>query len=330
MEKQDIVKEYLSRFPDAKTSVLAHKIMNEVPALFPTFDAARSSIRILRGSAGTRKSKDETFRKEKEADSAPFPKLPKPLTSLRDDWSLVKIVGDEVIAVLGDIHIPYYDKPALETAIEYIKKRNPTIIFLNGDIFDFFKISFWQKDPRARLFKDEINDCKQFLKWLRATFPDARIIFKEGNHELRYTNFMITKAPELLDINSFDITNVLELANYGVEYVADMRPVKFNELVCIHGHEYRFAISNPVNPARGLYLKAKVNALTNHFHQSSSHSEKDIEDKVTSCWSVGCLADLHPDFMPLNKHNHGFAIVETSGRKNFSVSNHQIIDRIVH
>jgi len=187
-----------------------------------------------------------------------------------------------------------------------------------------------QKDPRKRQFAEEIKTCKLFLEWLRNQFPKAEIIFKQGNHEERYDSYMFLKAPELLGLPNFEFNTILDFQRLNIAEVKDMRPIKFNELFVIHGHEYKFAISNPVNPARGLYLRSKVNSITNHFHQSSSHSEKDIEDKITSCWSLGCLSDLHPDYMPLNKHNHGFGIVETVGNKLFNVYPYKIIDNEIY
>ena len=49
-----------------------------------------------------------------------------------------------------------------------------------------------------------------------------------------------------------------------------------------------------------------------------------------ACWSTGCLCDLHPRYMPLNKWNHGFAIVDLDTAGGFSVRNFRIIDGKVY
>jgi len=86
--------------------------------------------------------------------------------------------------------------------------------------------------------------------------------------------------------------------------------MKLNGLNGIHGHEYIGGISAPVNVARGLYLRGKVSAFQGHNHATSEHSETDMNGKIVTTWSIGCLSELHPDYMPLNKWNHGFAMVD--------------------
>jgi len=85
-----------------------------------------------------------------------------------------------------------------------------------------------------------------------------------------------------------------------------------SKLNVIHGHEFNNGgmVSNPVNPARGYFLRGSgVHVIGSHYHQSSQHSQKNLEQNVTSTWSTGCLCDLHPDYRPANSWNHGFAIV---------------------
>lgn len=325
------IEKYLKRFPSAGSLTLARIIYNENKELFASVESVRGSIRYRRGASGEKnfgKLKNKEFLRE-TPEITSFPELPEGITSL-DEWEILKITGDHKVLILNDIHLPYHVKRVVELSIEKGLNHNVDIVLLNGDIFDFFSISKWQKDPRKRDFAGEIKVCKQFLEWLRHKFPKAEIIFKLGNHEERLENYMFIKAPELLGVPTFEFKKILELDKYGIQEVDGMKPIKLNECFVIHGHEYKFAISNPVNPARGLYLKSKVNAIAGHFHQSSSHSEKDIEDKVTSCWSLGCLCDLHPDYMPLNKHNHGFGVIEMNGDKLFNVFPYKIIDNQIY
>jgi hypothetical protein len=44
---------------------------------------------------------------------------------------------------------------------------------------------------------------------------------------------------------------------------------------------------------------------------------------ITTTWSLGCLCELHPAYLPINKWNHGFAIVDVDGN-NFHVRNKRI------
>jgi hypothetical protein len=46
--------------------------------------------------------------------------------------------------------------------------------------------------------------------------------------------------------------------------------------------------------------------------------------KLITTWSTGCLCNLNPDYMVLNKWNHGFAFVEVGSNGDFTVKNHRI------
>jgi hypothetical protein len=35
-----------------------------------------------------------------------------------------------------------------------------------------------------------------------------------------------------------------------------------------------------------------------------------MNGEITTTWSIGCLSELHPAYCPLNKWNHGCAIVD--------------------
>jgi len=164
------------------------------------------------------------------------------------------------------------------------------------------------------------------LATLREGFPKARLVYKLGNHEERYERYMSVKAPELLGVAEFETQHLLGFANLGVGLVRDKRPIRLGKLNVVHGHEYSFPIANPVNPARGYFLRAKTHCLGGHLHQSSQHSEKNLEGKVVSTWSTGCLCDLHPDYRPLNNWNHGFAFVEIDKAGAFHVENLKLID----
>ena len=109
-----------------------------------------------------------------------------------------------------------------------------------------------------------------------------------------------------------------------------MRPLAVGKLYLIHGHEYKFSISNPVNPARGLFLRAKTLAATSHFHQTSQHSERDLTGKVVSTWSIGCACNLRPSYSPINNWNHGFAICDLQADGSFVLANLRVIDGRVY
>ena len=226
--------------------------------------------------------------------------------------------------MLSDVHVPYHNIPALTAAITWAKERNPDTILLNGDTIDFYMISRFGKDPKKRSFGGELQSFAELIAALRSEFPSARIIFKDGNHEERYNHFLYQKAGELIGVEEFSLENILRKRAGDIEYITNKRIIKAGDLNIIHGHEFAGGVFSPVNIARGLFLKAKVSAIQGHNHQTSEHTETDMNGRITTTWSVGCLSDLHPEYMPMNKWNHGFAFIEVEGNGDFQVHNKRI------
>jgi hypothetical protein len=123
------------------------------------------------------------------------------------------------------------------------------------------------------------------------------------------------------------LENIFELQDLGIELIESRSRALFGSLNVIHGHEFGQSFFNPVNPARGLFLRAKTSTLAGHNHQTSSHHENNLNGKPTACFSMGCLCDLSPEYRPFagTKWNHGFAIVDLDG-ETFRVHNHRIIN----
>jgi predicted phosphodiesterase len=329
------VQGYIKRFPKSKDRTLARKIYKENKPLWASYQSCYGLVRYYKGTHG--KKSRENIRNTTHLESPveipiePLDKLPNPFSEYDTPFCPVEIVGAYKAAILSDIHIPYHDLTALKTSINHAKKVGCDMIILNGDTADNHSISRFEKDPRTRMFKKEIEMIReQFLPTLRETFPKARIIWKDGNHDERYFKYLCDHAEDLLGLPELEWKTLLRLNNFGIEYVGDKRPIMLGRLPVIHGHEYKTSFAAPVNPARGYFLRAKTFCLGSHHHQSSAHDEKDLIGKVISTWSTGCLCGLNPRFMPLNNHNHGFAVVETTTNGDFVVSNRKIINGVIY
>jgi predicted phosphodiesterase len=233
-------------------------------------------------------------------------------------------IKEKSVMLMSDIHFPYHDVRALETAIDYAVGKNITAIMLNGDVLDMFKLSRYSKNPKARDFNGELEMLKDFITMLKTVFK-VPIYYKMGNHEERYNDFLYAKAGELVGLDEFNLESVIKKrVGDGVELISDKRIVKIGKLNVVHGHEFTGGFVAPVNIARGLYLKAKVSTIQGHNHQTSEHTEPDLNGGLTTTWSLGCLCHLHPSYMPVNRWNHGFAIVEVFEDSIFQVSNKRI------
>jgi predicted phosphodiesterase len=299
---------------DMPTLKLARIIYKNENLSFSTLEAVRTCLRVLEGKS------DRSVKAVKVIENRPFNpyKLPE-----SDETSFNPFILDaKRLLVMSDIHIPYHNINAITAVLDFAKKEKPDAVLLNGDTLDFFQLSRFVKDPKKRSFAHELKAFKEFMDVLKKTL-DAKIYFKIGNHEERYEHFLWTKAGELEGVDEFELENIIKARAEGIEFIKDKRIMKAGSLNIIHGHEFSSGFFSPVNIARGLFLRGKVSAMQGHNHSSSEHTESDMNGKITTTWSLGCLCELHPAYLPLNKWNLGCAVVDIDG-ENFDVRNKRI------
>lgn len=323
MKKTEVAKSYRTLYKDMPTLKLARIMYNENNLLFKNVEDARFKLRYIEGKSGKankKKLKDKEFIIEEDRPRNPY-NLP---ASEETDYTPFVIKGYKKVGIMSDIHLPYHNIESLTVAIDYLKKEKVDALLLNGDTIDCYALSRFSKDPKKRDFKYELDTLKAFMEVINKELK-AKVFFKIGNHEHRYERFLQEKAHELKGVEEFEFENIIKARANGIDIISSNRYMKLNSLNGIHGHEYFGGATPPVNIARGLYNKGKVSAFQGHNHATSEHSERDMNGKITTTFSIGCLCELAPSYMPLNKWNHGVAMVEldTNG-EDFNFHNKRI------
>ena len=314
---RDAATELVKAMPDAPNRTLARRLAKEHGV---TIEQARTVIRRAKGVGG-----------EKERKNADVPAKPgkagwKPAMppSQAEPWLPFDMQAKR-IAIFSDEHVPYHSTIALNAAVNYAKKMKPDAILLNGDSADFYTISRWETNPKKRDLKGELEAQIAYTEWIANQFPKARKVRKKGNHCERWDSWLWNKAPEICDMERMQLETWLDYPKHGFEMVGDKRPVMCGKLPVFHGHELgRSGISNPVNPARGAFLRTHHSVLVGHSHQTSGHADTNLWHEETFVWSTGCLCDLTPEYARVNRWNYGFAIVDVSEDGGFDVLNLRI------
>jgi predicted phosphodiesterase len=227
--KIKIAREVRAKFPNTPTLTIAKKLFADHPETFMTVESARDSLRYIEGKVGNKIPKDKSLVMEKDRPKNPF-KLPKSYAKGRKH---IDIKGKKIL-ILSDVHIPYHDISALSVAIETGLSEEVDTVILNGDALDCHMISDFVKDPKKRKFKDELYAMRTFVYELRQTFPNAEIIYKEGNHEERYWRYMRVKAPELFDIDAFDFASLCHLDKYDIKWIEGKNKINIGGLSLFH------------------------------------------------------------------------------------------------
>lgn len=315
--KADIARQYRDEHGmEMPTLKLARIMYKENNLSFKDVEDARMSLRRIEGKAAS--GVKTTHEVVDERPRNPY-NLPQSDETVYEPYAL----DGRRVFVLNDIHIPYHSIEALTAAFDFAKKESPDVVLLNGDVLDFFGLSKFVKDPKKRSFAQELEMFKEFFQILDSQFPNAKKIFKIANHEERYEHFLWQKAKELEGVEEFDLSNIIKARANGIEVVKDKRIINYYGLNIIHGHEFSSGFFSPVNVARGLYLRGKTCAIQGHNHQTSEHTEPDMNGKITTTWSVGCVCELHPAYAPINKWNHGFCMIDAA-EDGFEVRNKRI------
>lgn len=305
--KQKIVREYIKKFPKTSNAALSRKILKENALEFDNVENIRTMIRYITGNNGTAKNKrvaDKSLVRPARASNDYC--LPE---SYANDFTPYEIKQSRIL-IMNDFHFPYQNNKAITLALDYGKEKKVDCILINGDLIDFANISRHEKDWRSRSIAEEFDAVRMFLNTLRSHFPKTKIVFKHGNHDERWEKFLYNKAPEIFDVNDFQLEVLLKLGELKIETVKDKRPIKIGKLTALHGHELAGGGAGGVNPARATFLKTLSNVIVGHYHKTSSNTETTMNGDIIAVNSVGCLCDLNPLYMPINRHNLGFAYCE--------------------
>jgi len=333
MTKSSVARSFRDRYGmELPTKKLARMMYEAHPLLFTNVEDARSVLRYIEGKNGE-KNREYTKDKEHYMDGA-RPLNPYSLPASDEKEYVPNVIeGPQRIAALFDIHAPYHSIEALTAALEWLHEQEPTILLIGGDFFDFYGLSRFMKDPDKRSPAEEIRIGVELLKALYVALKPKNVIFKMGNHDERFEHFLWQKMGEMGGLQDLEELKEITLENIlrkrlgheiPLDFVGDKRIIKAGNLNIAHGHEFPSGISSPVNIARGLYMRAKADAICGHHHRSSNHVEQDINGHMITTWSVGCLCDLHPLYMPINSWNHGVALITLDEEGNVDVQNKRI------
>lgn len=316
-KKNDIIKDAIRRFYHLPKRSIARHVLYAYGDLFDNdLELIRSKIRYYTGATGEKK-------RGELADKSLIGHIPQ---TMPETWRKIRQpykLDEGYWLILSDAHIPFHEPKALEAAVQFGQAEKVNGILLNGDWQDCAAVSYWPAQKRN--FHREIELVIDSLDWLRQEFPKQKIVYKPGNHEYRLPRYYVKNAPQLVETPLAAMETLLGFEERKIEFLDYHQIVMAGKLPIIHGHEVR-NLTSTVNPARGLFLRAKSFAACSHCHQTSEHSTRDINGQVITTWSFGCLCDLNPDWNPVgNNWNWGFGLVSIEKGGHFEIQNYRIL-----
>jgi predicted phosphodiesterase len=295
---------------------IATDLQSKHPDVFKDVEEARSCVRRVTGAKGRKVKMDRQLEED-------FALLENPMVECELKPFVVPIQYKKSF-IINDIHSKFHDRKALEVAVNHASKQNCDIVIINGDLFDFYQFSRFDKNNRIRSeFFSEREWVQDFLLLLQKTF--GKVVFKKGNHDLRREQFIQKLSGDMPELQGLEsISDYVMFDGSTVEVVEDYNIIEFGKLNLIHGHEYQGG--GGIHVAYNRLNKAMDNIMSGHSHVTQSNMKKTITGKYYGSWAVGCMCSLSPRYVPQNNWNHGFAIVERDSTGDFVVDNRRIID----
>ena len=221
--------------------------------------------------------------------------------------------GLERAFIINDIHFPHHDPRAVAVALSMIEDLNPDVIFLAGDICDFYAISRYTKNPLRKLeLGNEIALVPGFLHELRRVAgEDCRIVFIQGNHEQRLEDYLLKNAPELSVLEEYRVEHLLHLDKLNIEYERGKPNTK--TAYAMYGG-YRIGHFDSVAPQGGytaqrLMSKWRSGIVQGHVHRLALVTYTDPEGNTFFGAESGCLCRLDADYVDAPNWQQGLTII---------------------
>ena len=327
MRKTDIARTYIEKYIEIgqrtgkgySKKFIATVLYSENPEVFKDSEDARKYIRMALNANGNR----DNSKKNEELTSR-FALLSEPQSELAnlEPYSIPK--GYVNTLVMGDIHSKFYDRKALETAINDGLKNGCDSVIINGDFMDFYQYSKFDKNPRVVSdFYTEQEWGVDVLSLLQDTF--GIVYLKKGNHDIRlelHTQKLSASMPELQDYITYQ--DWLFYKGTNTVFIEDYRHIQYGKLNIIHGHEYQGG--GGIHVAHNRLNKTFDNVLSAHSHKSQSLIKTTINREVFGSWTIGCMCSLSPRYSPKNDWTNGYAIIKKDSSGDFEVENKVIFN----
>lgn len=180
--------------------------------------------------------------------------------------------------VIGDLQVPFQNKEALAAFSHLLDDTKVDVIINDGDHFDNYAISRYQKDKRRgtyEAFKREREEgLSIFGEW--RTRHSGDIILLKGNHEERWENYVMNNAEDIiLDVagEALNFDNVFDMKRHDVITFPYMQPVLFGDTIITHGT--RASTTTPGSTAlKEIRQRFGTNVIVGHCHSGAMVAQR--------------------------------------------------------
>lgn len=221
--------------------------------------------------------------------------------------------------------VPLHDRRAMACYLEVARGFVPQIVIVLGDLLDLAAFGKYLVDPTMKnVAQFAIQEAHDFLAELREATPKARIVYIEGNHEVRIRNHLRMASPEATYLARANETEpvlsvpyLLRLADLRIEYVGEyQRHLWIDGIRIMHGH---------LVGSKGGLTAAKMldaydgSAVCGHTHRLEvAYRTVHTSDGPRLQWAMSCGTGARLDSVVPGSHypdwQQGFGVVWDGGQ----------------
>ena len=197
---------------------------------------------------------------------------------------------------------PTHDEEAINVALQLVQEIQPDVVVMHGDNLDFPELGKYRLTPAfARTTQATIDRGGLMVAQVRAVAPNAQIVWLEGNHELRLSNYLLDNAAAAFGIKRanvpddwpvMSVPHLCRLDEYNVVYASGYPANEFwlnDNFRVIHGTN---VVSNG-STAHKYLASERVSVAYGHIHRRE-WAERTVRNaggsKTITALSAGCLA----------------------------------------
>jgi predicted phosphodiesterase len=193
----------------------------------------------------------------------------------------------------SDFHAPYFNKKAFRKFVKTVQTEQPRRVILNGDWWDFYQMSTFDKDPsRLTMLQSDIDVGIDAIGEIREAAPNAELIVAEGNHEARLRRYLM-RHPELSSLNAFDPMELFKLKQFKAKWLAYNKQYIVDGNLIIHG---RIVKKRAGATAQANIEQYGMSVGTGHVHRLAT-IYRTINGETYTGAEFGCLCSLECEFM---------------------------------
>lgn len=212
-----------------------------------------------------------------------------------------KVKDGTRLLVLNDTQFPFHDEASLAAVERFMGDFEPDHLILNGDIFDHYELSDFDKNPSRRFsLQDELDVGVRYLRRWEYMTRNAQRYYIEGNHEDRRRRWL-WRHGAVSSLRSLEPEELMETKDRWVHLPYGSQ-VDFMGVLIEHG---RRVLKHAGATARMMLLERGSSGIVGHTHRFAVVSNRDARDNYIYVEN-GCLCRLDPEYSALPDWHHAF------------------------